>query len=161
MASIGRSLSYSGLSGRFHLVPLVLAAVGQLRPGKLVLSADSIIYHDWTSQVTLNWAEVNRLHASFNLQPQQRLLNIAGISSAQCSHRYYRPFFKLSDNPSRLWNMGKSLHPNWIIVECPRLAVDSIALYRYLDFYIANPTLRAELGAESSTDRWHAIEGVN
>ncbi|MFD3594890.1 hypothetical protein ACFWU5_19370 [Nocardia sp. NPDC058640] len=147
--------------GSVLVIPLVLAATGELRPEKLVLSADSIVHHGWSSQTTLYWADVNRLHASFNLQPLQRLLNIVGLSSAQWIHRYNRPFYKVSDNPSRPWNKNKMSHPGWIVVECPRLAVDSITLYRFLDFYVANPELRAELGTMSSVERWHSFDNAH
>ncbi len=142
------------------IVPLMLAITGQLRPEKLVLSANSIVHHGWSAQTTLDWNEINRLHPSFNLQPLQRVLNIAGFSSAQYIHRYNRPFYKTSNNPIRLWKRAKLPHPNWIVIECPKLAVDSITLYRFLDFYIENPESRTELGTKSSIDRWHSIEGA-
>ncbi|MFE1592695.1 hypothetical protein [Nocardia sp. NPDC058705] len=169
LASYGSATSNEGVHwplfiiftalGSVSTIPLVLAATGMLRPEKLALSADSIVQHGWSTQTALAWDDINRLHASFNLQPVQRLLNIAGLSSAQWIHRYNRPFSKSSDNPSRLWNWDKLSNSHWIVIECPRLAVDSITLYRYLDFYIANPALRVELGTESSLDRWHSIEG--
>ncbi|MFD8099402.1 hypothetical protein ACFV24_07685 [Nocardia fluminea] len=144
--------------GSAMIIPPVLAVTGRLRPEKLVLSTDSIVHHGWSSQTELYWNDINRLHASFNLQPLQQLLNIAGLSSARWSHRYYLPFSTISGKPNRLWNMDQLPHPRWIVIECPRFSVDSITLYRYLDFYIANPALRIELGEKSSIDRWHSID---
>lgn len=145
--------------GVLFAISPILAVFNRVRPSKLVLTPDIIAHYGWSSRTELHWNDLNRVVTSVDPLPLDRrpLIDIAGMSGARWSHRYYLPFSIVRGKPNPLWTLDRPPHIGWITLECARFAVDRVALYRYLAFYAANPASRKELGTQSSVDRWRMV----
>ncbi|MCA2206080.1 hypothetical protein [Nocardia rosealba] len=140
--------------GAFATIPVVLSLIGAMRPDDVLLTPEVIIHEGWNSRTQLLWDDVNRVRTSFERLP---IIDIAGMVGARWLHRYRIPYSTIMGRSNPAWNLDRPPHTGWIVLECPRFALEKSSLYRYLQFYAENPESRTELGTPTSLARWATL----
>ncbi len=120
-------------------------ALGRLAVGALVLSADGIRQRGWSFESYLPWMSVARVQALDYGYPETW---VEGTTTAAWARRRTSTLFRLDRFPEA---------PR-IEIDSRRYAVDPVLLHRILEFYIANPAARRELGTARAVERFRRAD---
>ncbi|MBF6354038.1 hypothetical protein IU449_05640 [Nocardia higoensis] len=140
--------------GVFCLSGPILAVFGRLRRGRIVLTAEQIVYEGWSSRVQIPWSDVLRVGPAYEQIP---LISITGVTGARWSEDSTPPTLPFGIDPRPLWSLDKASHNGVIRLELRKFAVDPHRLYRFLVYYADHPDTRGELGGAGSQARWESV----
>ncbi|MGW0178649.1 hypothetical protein [Nocardia sp. NPDC003345] len=131
----------------------VLALMGRLRTGRIVLTDDEVIHEGWSSRTRIAWDDISRLLTAFEQGP---LIIISGSPGARWDWHASTPTLPVGKQSRQIWMLDRPARTGQIVLECNRMAVDGYRLYRFLGYYADRPEGRPELGTAASVDRWWA-----
>lgn len=130
----------AGLAAAFFLSFFALVGVGRLRRGRIVLSQRGIRQEGRAFTSFLPWAALAGAKAAYNGTPE---VLVVAYANAQWEKQQL----------SNVWKLDKLPPVPMIEIDTLPLAVDETVIYHLLQFYLENPTARAELGTENSLRR--------
>ncbi|WP_344678675.1 hypothetical protein [Saccharopolyspora taberi] len=130
----------TGLAAVFFVSFFVLAALGRLRRGRIVLSQQGIHQEGRTFTSFLPWESFAGAKASYNGTPE---ILVVAYANAHWERRQL----------TRVWKLDKLPPVPMIEINPTALAVDPTLLYHLVRFYLEEPSARAELGTDASLQR--------
>lgn len=133
----------AGAAALFCASFVLLAAIGRISRGRVVLSQHGIHQRGRAFDSYLPWEAFAGAKAVYNGTPE---VLVIAYSNARWQKRQL----------SKVWKIDKLPPVPMIEIDCPNLAIDPSLVYHFVKFYVDNPAARDELGTSASLERARA-----